>query len=776
MRVLLGVLLALVAPAVASAAPPVVLDAGHADIGPFWVGEELRMQVKAGDVSHEFDDVVIRIGPEGRIRVPASGSAGKEWEYVGNRGAWVWRLPEDASHNLLWAGFGNSPTQDLLRPFNMTLDGVSGPGEVVLWAMGADMPFWSTRQGLPMARTSTGHFHMAWYVTEPGVYCLNMGASARRAAGRATAQAQLTIVTATDAAGAPIDASTIVPCGRRGSEAPVASPTAVPAAAAGGPAHVVTSDRYELRPRLDGDALAVDLAQFSGRDPGSTRRPEDVVFYQRAPRLPPTAPWQSPSGGDVAQLRPGTSGPQLGWSTTRIADGDLQWRLVNVDGPGTVTIDDAVSRTHEQRPVLGGGQNTYTLWPGSTSEGTWSFSAPGVYCVGLEWRTDNGASVQHKLTFAIDTPPGTPATIDPATVKPCARPAGEPARRVLSTGHVDLSARVLEGRLEVSIGDDTAGARTYRAPGSVTLAARAAARRAVPADAGFAFLGAAGDPVWVLPQTQDPDLLWPGWSTERIPAGTLQGPLRWTLRAARGPGHVALWQNADLEGAPRVVFNTRDGVPDAADVPLGIHAHGNWAFSREGVYCLDVTMSGTYRSGRVLTAEATVLVAVGAIDAAAASERDCTPGVDPVPDQDPPPGSDPPVDQAPPPATIVPAPPPAPAPAVTPVPRPSAPKLTIAKRVRLNTKTIRVDCQLAAAGRCTVTATLSRATARRLGLRTLTIGRGSASRSAAGTHTVTVRLSTKARKALSRSKRSVAVTLTASTGGASTTKTVVLRR
>lgn len=75
-----------------------------------------------------------------------------------------------------------------------------------------------------------------------------------------------------------------------------------------------------------------------------------------------------------------------------------------------------------------------------------------------------------------------------------------------------------------------------------------------------------------------------------------------------------------------------------------------------------------------------------------------------------------------------------------------------------------------------VTATLSRSTARRLGLSTATIGGGSASLAAAGTRTVTVRLSAKARKVLRRSTRPVEVTLTGSAGGVFTTKTVVLRR
>jgi secreted trypsin-like serine protease len=97
------------------------------------------------------------------------------------------------------------------------------------------------------------------------------------------------------------------------------------------------------------------------------------------------------------------------------------------------------------------------------------------------------------------------------------------------------------------------------------------------------------------------------------------------------------------------------------------------------------------------------------------------------------------------------------------------------------------SCTLSAAGRCRLTATISAAQARRLGLAVarghtaVTIGSGSATVRRAGTVTVTLRLTAAAKRALGRVRGSVTVRLAAvATGGdgRSTTasKTALLRR
>jgi surface-anchored protein len=206
-----------------------------------------------------------------------------------------------------------------------------------------------------------------------------------------------------------------------------------------------------------------------------------------------------------------------------------------------------------------------------------------------------------------------------------------PAPLVLARGHVDLVEVTREGsRLVVSVKDDTAGgAPVYRSPAEVQLRVPDGSRTEVPSGP-FSFLGAAGSQVFLLPQVQDPDLVWPGWSTERLGAGELVGDaVRLRLVGVEGPGSLAVF-TTDQFGSPRVLFDSDDGAPDEVSVPIRTHAHANWAFSAAGVHRVTVDVLGDLDGAGPTATRVTYVFLVG--DAAA-----------PVP-----------VDQVPPPVAVAP--------------------------------------------------------------------------------------------------------------------------
>jgi surface-anchored protein len=159
---------------------------------------------------------------------------------------------------------------------------------------------------------------------------------------------------------------------------------------------------------------------------------------------------------------------------------------------------------------------------------------------------------------------------------------GEPPV-VLDDGHVDGFAVAWEdGALDVHVHDDGAGVE--RDPAEAVLHAVPATRTVVPGGSAFGFLGAAGSDVWILPQAQEPGVLWLGWETEEIPAGVLDGNrLQWRLLAVEGPGAFHLFTSGSF-GQPQVLFDSDDGLPDSVTVSTGTHAHGNWAFGAAGQY------------------------------------------------------------------------------------------------------------------------------------------------------------------------------------------------
>ncbi|MEU0077552.1 choice-of-anchor M domain-containing protein [Micromonospora tulbaghiae] len=177
---------------------------------------------------------------------------------------------------------------------------------------------------------------------------------------------------------------------------------------------------------------------------------------------------------------------------------------------------------------------------------------------------------------------------------------------VLSKGHTDaIDVRYEGGALSLEVHDDTVSPSVTRDPADVTFQVLPEAAMAVPADPRFAFLGPVGSQVWLLPLTQDPDLLWPGWNTTTLNSGVFEGnKVRLSLVDVRGPGDVTLFTQ-DAFGGPIMKFRSDDGLPDAIDVPVHTHAHSNWAFSAQGDYTLtfqaDATLTGgtTVSTGRV---------------------------------------------------------------------------------------------------------------------------------------------------------------------------------
>ena len=200
---------------------------------------------------------------------------------------------------------------------------------------------------------------------------------------------------------------------------------------------------------------------------------------------------------------------------------------------------------------------------------------------------------------------------------------------VLAEGHVDYAVRLVDGDLHTFVKDGTrSGAPVWRDPATVVFGVRPGARTTIPAGARTAFLGRAGDPIWMIPQVQRAGILWAGWNTEELGAGSLEGPITWTLDAVAGPGDVTVFQTGAF-GDPDILFRSSDGLPDAREIPLGIHAHGNWAFSREGDYRLTFTFHGRRPSGDVVadTADARGRCAV----VRRRTDRDGDTGADGVP-------------------------------------------------------------------------------------------------------------------------------------------------
>ncbi|MCO8277791.1 choice-of-anchor M domain-containing protein [Actinoplanes sp. TRM 88003] len=179
---------------------------------------------------------------------------------------------------------------------------------------------------------------------------------------------------------------------------------------------------------------------------------------------------------------------------------------------------------------------------------------------------------------------------------------------VLSAGHVDVVDVAYEdGELGIGVHDETVEPDVERAVDDVVLLVKRAAKTIVPAAPAFGFLGSPGAPVWILPEIQNENLLWPGLAAEEIEAGVFAGDTV-TVKVEKviGPGRFAVFTE-DAVGTPQILVNSGDGLPDALTLAAGTHQHASWAFQKAGVYLIKVRATAKLAgTGTTVTSEPVV--------------------------------------------------------------------------------------------------------------------------------------------------------------------------
>lgn len=134
-----------------------------------------------------------------------------------------------------------------------------------------------------------------------------------------------------------------------------------------------------------------------------------------------------------------------------------------------------------------------------------------------------------------------------------------------------------------------------------------------PAGAEWDFVGTApGNPVWFIPEVQEFDRPWLGYSTQSL-LRTEWSNFRMFLVEMSAPvgGHFSLIGS----GGPffaQTFFATSDGITaaDSFDAPQQTHAHYSWLFTQPGNYALTLQFSGTHQTAGAVSSTATYRFAV----------------------------------------------------------------------------------------------------------------------------------------------------------------------
>lgn len=178
---------------------------------------------------------------------------------------------------------------------------------------------------------------------------------------------------------------------------------------------------------------------------------------------------------------------------------------------------------------------------------------------------------------------------------------------VITSEHWDIAFEFEDEAFEAVVANHDTGEH-YDADQALILGNWPAVGQTVPADPAFGFLGAAGSPIFVLPQFEDPNLPFLGLEVENHDhesGASIVGPATVKLIGVKGPGSFYLYQT-DAFGAPDIKFGA---IGDSFGVPLG-HDHYNWVFTAEGLYQLTLEVSARTTEDEVAVGRGTFNIRV----------------------------------------------------------------------------------------------------------------------------------------------------------------------
>lgn len=190
-------------------------------------------------------------------------------------------------------------------------------------------------------------------------------------------------------------------------------------------------------------------------------------------------------------------------------------------------------------------------------------------------------------------------------------------RTVLAEGHADIGPRFVAGRWTLLVHDDQAkadpdGKSVWRPTDQTVLQVRDEAILQIPDDPDYSFLrGTPGDDVFVVPQTQDPDVVWVGWNTQDPEVmETIDRGVTMTMTGVQGPGSLVVYLQSGDFAEPDVLWDS-EGKPAPVWVDVNTHTHANWVFSKPGVYLVQIRLDADLVDGKTVSDTQVLRFAVG---------------------------------------------------------------------------------------------------------------------------------------------------------------------
>ena len=183
---------------------------------------------------------------------------------------------------------------------------------------------------------------------------------------------------------------------------------------------------------------------------------------------------------------------------------------------------------------------------------------------------------------------------------------------MIQAGHADFGPTLIDGKWKLKIRDDTGDEPVWRDPENVVFKLGGNSIIPMPDDAAYSFIGEKpGTKLYVIPQTQNPDVPWLGWNTQEGGVlNELDRGANLSLEGVSGPGklHVYL-ENGNNN--PQQLWDSTKGYPQNSWIETNAHTHVNWVFSKPGIYHVKLSFSGKLKNGRAVSDTRVLNFAVG---------------------------------------------------------------------------------------------------------------------------------------------------------------------
>lgn len=174
---------------------------------------------------------------------------------------------------------------------------------------------------------------------------------------------------------------------------------------------------------------------------------------------------------------------------------------------------------------------------------------------------------------------------------------------VFEKGHLDVfdvhaTTQDSTTQLDLKLREDITGSGVKQDPANVILHVNRYAKTNATQRLDFI-----GKEAWLLPQTQDERVLWPGWDTNGIrDSAAKQVTIHLDKITAPAEGKISVF-TSDLSGQPQPILDSKHLIIEDGDTITtnASHAHFNWVFTEPGVYRMTAHVTSEVDSASITT-------------------------------------------------------------------------------------------------------------------------------------------------------------------------------